>query len=170
MNKHYLTLYLLFIDILEHLNGRVRGELLSGAPKLTNLPLEAQCFKKASFGPHQKVQVTALTLIIKDCSKFLQQRSKIMAKRDDCLSVRPWRQHAVEGGGPCRLRRRNPVVQHSSAIRYLQQSKMAGADGDDSLYPIAVLIDELRNEDVQVRTQMIPAYSMFIFQVTLYSY
>lgn len=29
-------------------------------------------------------------------------------------------------------------------------SKMAGADGDDSLYPIAVLIDELRNEDVQV--------------------
>lgn len=27
---------------------------------------------------------------------------------------------------------------------------MAGADGDDSLYPIAVLIDELRNEDVQV--------------------
>lgn len=31
-------------------------------------------------------------------------------------------------------------------------SKMAGADGDDSLYPIAVLIDELRNEDVQVIT------------------
>lgn len=31
-------------------------------------------------------------------------------------------------------------------------SKMAGADGDDSLYPIAVLIDELRNEDVQVGT------------------
>lgn len=30
------------------------------------------------------------------------------------------------------------------------ESKMAGADGDDSLYPIAVLIDELRNEDVQV--------------------
>lgn len=29
---------------------------------------------------------------------------------------------------------------------------MAGADGDDSLYPIAVLIDELRNEDVQVLT------------------
>lgn len=27
---------------------------------------------------------------------------------------------------------------------------MAGAEGDDSLYPIAVLIDELRNEDVQV--------------------
>lgn len=26
----------------------------------------------------------------------------------------------------------------------------AGGDGDDSLYPIAVLIDELRNEDVQV--------------------
>ena len=32
-------------------------------------------------------------------------------------------------------------------------SKMAGADGDDSLYPIAVLIDELRNEDVQVNTK-----------------
>jgi hypothetical protein len=32
------------------------------------------------------------------------------------------------------------------------KSKMAGADGDDSLYPIAVLIDELRNEDVQVIT------------------
>lgn len=30
------------------------------------------------------------------------------------------------------------------------ESKMAGAEGDDSLYPIAVLIDELRNEDVQV--------------------
>uniref|UniRef100_A0A8C2SR02 Uncharacterized protein n=1 Tax=Coturnix japonica TaxID=93934 RepID=A0A8C2SR02_COTJA len=29
---------------------------------------------------------------------------------------------------------------------------MAAADGDDSLYPIAVLIDELRNEDVQVPT------------------
>lgn len=26
----------------------------------------------------------------------------------------------------------------------------AGGEGDDSLYPIAVLIDELRNEDVQV--------------------
>lgn len=30
---------------------------------------------------------------------------------------------------------------------------MAASDsaGDDSLYPIAVLIDELKNEDVQVR-------------------
>lgn len=28
--------------------------------------------------------------------------------------------------------------------------KMAADQGDDSLYPIAVLIDELRNEDVQV--------------------
>ena len=28
--------------------------------------------------------------------------------------------------------------------------KMASNTGDDSLYPIAVLIDELRNEDVQV--------------------
>ena len=26
-----------------------------------------------------------------------------------------------------------------------------GGQGDDSLYPIAVLIDELRNEDVQVK-------------------
>ena len=28
--------------------------------------------------------------------------------------------------------------------------RMATDAGDDSLYPIAVLIDELRNEDVQV--------------------
>ena len=28
---------------------------------------------------------------------------------------------------------------------------MAREAGDDSLYPIAVLIDELRNEDVQLR-------------------
>jgi hypothetical protein len=27
---------------------------------------------------------------------------------------------------------------------------MADAKGDDSLYPIAVLIDELKNEDIQV--------------------
>uniref|UniRef100_A0A2K5QGR0 Protein phosphatase 2 scaffold subunit Aalpha n=1 Tax=Cebus imitator TaxID=2715852 RepID=A0A2K5QGR0_CEBIM len=32
---------------------------------------------------------------------------------------------------------------------------MAAADGDDSLYPIAVLIDELRNEDVQPWEQLI---------------
>lgn len=32
---------------------------------------------------------------------------------------------------------------------------MAGAEGDDSLYPIAVLIDELRNEDVQVYDKQI---------------
>lgn len=39
----------------------------------------------------------------------------------------------------------------SLSLRWLSsKSKMAGADGDDSLYPIAVLIDELRNEDVQV--------------------
>ena len=32
------------------------------------------------------------------------------------------------------------------------KDKMSGDSGnDDSLYPIAVLIDELRNEDVQVR-------------------
>lgn len=41
---------------------------------------------------------------------------------------------------------------------------MAGADGDDSLYPIAVLIDELRNEDVQVRSP-----SLSIIVVKLYS-
>ena len=33
---------------------------------------------------------------------------------------------------------------------------MAAGDGDDSLYPIAVLIDELRNEDVQVDKQYYP--------------
>uniref|UniRef100_A0A7N8X0C9 Protein phosphatase 2, regulatory subunit A, beta b n=1 Tax=Mastacembelus armatus TaxID=205130 RepID=A0A7N8X0C9_9TELE len=38
-------------------------------------------------------------------------------------------------------------------------SKMAGADGDDSLYPIAVLIDELRNEDVQLRLNSIKKLS-----------
>jgi hypothetical protein len=42
------------------------------------------------------------------------------------------------------------------------KSKMAGADGDDSLYPIAVLIDELRNEDVQVIT-----YALFIRGIIL---
>lgn len=57
--------------------------------------------------------------------------------------------------GPCVvvLSSRNPVVvvvQRHSVTATL--SKMAGADGDDSLYPIAVLIDELRNEDVQVVT------------------
>lgn len=33
-----------------------------------------------------------------------------------------------------------------------EEDKMAASEGtaDDSLYPIAVLIDELRNEDVQV--------------------
>uniref|UniRef100_A0A8C8JG23 Protein phosphatase 2, regulatory subunit A, beta a n=1 Tax=Oncorhynchus tshawytscha TaxID=74940 RepID=A0A8C8JG23_ONCTS len=39
------------------------------------------------------------------------------------------------------------------------KSKMAGADGDDSLYPIAVLIDELRNEDVQLRLNSIKKLS-----------
>ncbi|KAJ1179724.1 hypothetical protein NDU88_004958 [Pleurodeles waltl] len=36
---------------------------------------------------------------------------------------------------------------------------MAGADGDDSLYPIAVLIEELRNEDVQLRLNSIKKLS-----------
>jgi len=48
----------------------------------------------------------------------------------------------------------NPIVKPSRGaiplVTLTPASKMAGADGDDSLYPIAVLIDELRNEDVQV--------------------
>uniref|UniRef100_A0A2K6LBP1 Uncharacterized protein n=1 Tax=Rhinopithecus bieti TaxID=61621 RepID=A0A2K6LBP1_RHIBE len=35
----------------------------------------------------------------------------------------------------------------------------AGGDGDDSLYPIAVLIDKLRNEDVQLRLNSIKKLS-----------
>uniref|UniRef100_A0A2K5MQJ7 Uncharacterized protein n=1 Tax=Cercocebus atys TaxID=9531 RepID=A0A2K5MQJ7_CERAT len=35
----------------------------------------------------------------------------------------------------------------------------AGGDGDDSLYPIAVLIDELCNEDVQLRLNSIKKLS-----------
>ena len=46
----------------------------------------------------------------------------------------------------------SPVVKQERHSIQLTASKMAGADGDDSLYPIAVLIDELRNEDVQVTT------------------
>ncbi|XP_036283627.1 serine/threonine-protein phosphatase 2A 65 kDa regulatory subunit A beta isoform isoform X4 [Pipistrellus kuhlii] len=38
-------------------------------------------------------------------------------------------------------------------------SGAAGGDGDDSLYPIAVLIDELRNEDVQLRLNSIKKLS-----------
>uniref|UniRef100_A0AAR2K1E8 Phosphatase PP2A regulatory subunit A/Splicing factor 3B subunit 1-like HEAT repeat domain-containing protein n=1 Tax=Pygocentrus nattereri TaxID=42514 RepID=A0AAR2K1E8_PYGNA len=41
----------------------------------------------------------------------------------------------------------------------VSSSGMAGADGDDSLYPIAVLIDELRNEDVQLRLNSIKKLS-----------
>jgi len=33
-------------------------------------------------------------------------------------------------------------------------------EGDDSLYPIAILIDELRNEDVQVPTSNLPTYKL----------
>jgi hypothetical protein len=36
---------------------------------------------------------------------------------------------------------------------------MADNTGDDSLYPIAVLIDELRNEDVQLRLNSIKKLS-----------
>ena len=39
---------------------------------------------------------------------------------------------------------------------------MAGEAGDDSLYPIAVLIDELRNEDVQVLSHE-TNYSLYIY-------
>ena len=37
-------------------------------------------------------------------------------------------------------------------VYFYRYFKMAASEtsGDDSLYPIAVLIDELRNEDVQV--------------------
>lgn len=40
---------------------------------------------------------------------------------------------------------------------------MAGADGDDSLYPIAVLIDELRNEDVQVTFMFVTIGAIICF-------
>jgi serine/threonine-protein phosphatase 2A regulatory subunit A len=36
---------------------------------------------------------------------------------------------------------------------------MATQDGDDSLYPIAVLIDELRNDDLQLRLNSIKKLS-----------
>ena len=39
---------------------------------------------------------------------------------------------------------------------------MASGDGDDSLYPIAVLIDELRNEDVQVQKESILVSTCFV--------
>ena len=39
---------------------------------------------------------------------------------------------------------------HSKLSCRKRSYKMASNAGDDSLYPIAVLIDELRNEDVQV--------------------
>lgn len=43
-------------------------------------------------------------------------------------------------------------VRPKAAIGFYLSTNMAAGDGDDSLYPIAVLIDELRNEDVQVQT------------------
>lgn len=48
------------------------------------------------------------------------------------------------------LKNINPSV--SLRRRVSEEDKMAASEGtaDDSLYPIAVLIDELRNEDVQV--------------------
>ncbi len=47
-------------------------------------------------------------------------------------------------------RRAEVKQQRLFSLQWTSKSKMAGAEGDDSLYPIAVLIDELRNEDVQV--------------------
>ena len=52
---------------------------------------------------------------------------------------------AVSGPWPFERRPRIPPT-----LKFVQETKMASSDGDDSLYPIAVLIDELRNEDVQV--------------------
>lgn len=47
---------------------------------------------------------------------------------------------------------------------------------DDSLYPIAVLIDELKNEDIQVTTKMpvnnrkcFESFWNFIFLLTLFT-
>jgi len=47
---------------------------------------------------------------------------------------------------------------------------MASGDvqSDESLYPIAVLIDELRNEDVQVRNKT--RSNLFIFIFVRFSY
>ncbi|XP_078593601.1 serine/threonine-protein phosphatase 2A 65 kDa regulatory subunit A beta isoform-like isoform X2 [Branchiostoma floridae x Branchiostoma japonicum] len=44
-------------------------------------------------------------------------------------------------------------------VRREKSFKMAASDSDDSLYPIAVLIDELRNEDVQLRLNSIKKLS-----------
>lgn len=46
---------------------------------------------------------------------------------------------------------------------------MASGDGDDSLYPIAVLIDELRNEDVQVQKETIFVTTHFALFVNEFS-
>lgn len=46
---------------------------------------------------------------------------------------------------------------------------MAGVDStDDSLYPIAVLIDELRNEDVQVVPRLLFHFAYKRKQLALY--
>lgn len=45
----------------------------------------------------------------------------------------------------------------SIVSNYFKTDNMASTDSaDDSLYPIAVLIDELRNDDVQVSWEMVP--------------
>ena len=41
------------------------------------------------------------------------------------------------------------------------KTRMAESDGDDSLYPIAVLIDELRIEDVQVSMYFMTIHPYF---------
>ena len=51
------------------------------------------------------------------------------------------------------------VCNYFRQFHHVVCSKMAGDAGDDSLYPIAVLIDELRNEDVQLRLNSIKKLS-----------
>lgn len=48
------------------------------------------------------------------------------------------------------------VCRKIGRIHLERKERMAATDtcGDESLYPIAVLIDELRNEDVQVRSKV----------------
>lgn len=38
----------------------------------------------------------------------------------------------------------------------------AADKADDSLYPIAVLIDELKNEDIQVNTRQLPFFCSIV--------
>lgn len=58
----------------------------------------------------------------------------------------------------------------AATTRVLPTYNMATGDGDDSLYPIAVLIDELRNEDVQVRKETILFLLFFLLFLTVSGY